>query len=616
MIGIGINTTLRGINGTTVSLPVAIEATGIGETSFTANWNPYPGAIYYLLDVSTSSSFSTFVYQDQYTTSTSYVVIGLSANTTYYYRVRANTEYDVDAQAFFNRVTTAGGTLTTTEMNAVNTLVGQMKSYGVWTAMKAVYPMVGASAAACAQNLKSASFTGTFTSGWTFASTGATPNGTSAYMDTQFVESTNLSSTSKHLSFYSRTQNSSTPSHDLGAEIFVSGSYISFDLYLYYSDVSFKGFLDGVYPTNAAQITNTNTLGFQIGSRTSSTSQKLYFNNALLATNTTLNTYGQVTNSVYLSATNRGSAVAYSNRQCAFASIGDGLTDTQASNLYTAVQTFNQTLNRQVGAQIVSDADAQAFVNRVYTAGGSLTNTEANAVNQLVIDMKAAGIWTSMKAVYPMVGSSAAACAQNLKSSSFTGTFTSGWTFSSTGATGNGTSAYMNTGFVPNGNLTQGSAGLSVYRRTANVQNGQSKIDLGCCSFGSPFLPLIYFKGRSGAGLFEAGAYSYNVSDGGLSTSNSQTIGFYQVHRTSTTLIKGYNAGTSFVSSTNSNTAYSVTGVTANMFLGAMNLNGTTTEFNDTQYAFASIGDGLNDTQAASLYSCVNTFQVSLSRNI
>ena len=50
--------------------------------------------------------------------------------------------------------------------------------------MKAIYPMVGASAAACAQNLKSSSFTGTFTSGWTFASSGVTPNGTSAYFNT------------------------------------------------------------------------------------------------------------------------------------------------------------------------------------------------------------------------------------------------------------------------------------------------------------------------------------------------------------------------------------------------------------------------------------------------
>jgi len=70
---------------------------------------------------------------------------------------------------------------------------------------------------------------------------------------------------------------------------------------------------------------------------------------------------------------------------------------------------------------IVSDADAQAFIDRIYSADGSLSTTEADAVNDLVIDLKGYGIWTKMKAIYPMVGASAAACKQNLKSSSLSG---------------------------------------------------------------------------------------------------------------------------------------------------------------------------------------------------
>jgi hypothetical protein len=38
----------------------------------------------------------------------------------------------------------------------------------------------------------------------------------------------------------------------------------------------------------------------------------------------------------------------YFNNEIAFSSIGDGLTDTEAANFYTAVQAYQTTLSRQV----------------------------------------------------------------------------------------------------------------------------------------------------------------------------------------------------------------------------------------------------------------------------
>lgn len=70
-------------------IPVALSATNITTESFDANWEAVPGASYYLLDVSTSPTFSSFVLQNQVVNTTSYTVTGLSLNTTYYYRVRA-----------------------------------------------------------------------------------------------------------------------------------------------------------------------------------------------------------------------------------------------------------------------------------------------------------------------------------------------------------------------------------------------------------------------------------------------------------------------------------------------------------------------------------------------
>ena len=246
---------------------------------------------------------------------------------------------DADAVAFFNRVTTAGGTLSATEKQAVNTLVVQMKADGTWTPMKAIYPMVGASAAACAQNLKSSSFTGTFSSGWTFASTGVKPNGTSATFNTGLNPSTALSSVnSNHQSVYLRTGNTAQSVVDIGQN---DNQWLS--------ALFFTGGFRYIYnPTNTQLITgsSTNALNLSINTRRSSTDFAFFNNNSKTGTNTSLNTASFASNNVHVGSA--GGFTFFSQRENAFASIGDGLTDTQAGNLYTAVQAFQTTLSRQV----------------------------------------------------------------------------------------------------------------------------------------------------------------------------------------------------------------------------------------------------------------------------
>ena len=92
---------------------------------------------------------------------------------------------DPDAQAFI----TAASITDPTQQSAINQLVVDLKGYGVWTKMKALYPFVGGTAAQHKWNLKDprdldAAFRLTFTNAWTHASTGMTPNGTSAFANT------------------------------------------------------------------------------------------------------------------------------------------------------------------------------------------------------------------------------------------------------------------------------------------------------------------------------------------------------------------------------------------------------------------------------------------------
>lgn len=240
---------------------------------------------------------------------------------------------DPDAAAFFSRVNAAGGTLTAIEESAVNTLVLQMKADGTWSLMKAIYPMVGASSAACSQNLKSSSFTATFTSGWTFGSTGVTPNGTSAYMDTNLNVQTHLSTSSAHLSIYSRTNVSQT-SYDFdgsafGILLFNNTFYVNLTNFFQYN----------------ATFSLSDTLGMYIGSRINATNVNGYKNNSKVINNVAQN--GQLSNYNMILAAYQGSSF-FSSKEYAFASVGDGLDDTQASNFYLAVQAFQTTLSRQV----------------------------------------------------------------------------------------------------------------------------------------------------------------------------------------------------------------------------------------------------------------------------
>lgn len=261
--------------------------------------------------------------------------------------VSAGVSNDADAQAFID----AAGITDATQQSAINTLVTDLKGYGIWSKMKAIYPFVGGTSSTHKWNLKDprdldAAFRLVFSGGWTHSSTGALPNGTNGYADTKLNCLNNLSQNSTHFSFYSRT-NSNGTEIELGArqststgrsnllEIRTSG--------ITYVQVSQNG------TSNLLTFSDTNSAAFYIGNRTASNLQNAWKNSNKLATDTTTSSAIQPNLNIFLSAFNEGgTALYFSTKQCAFASIGDGLTDTEAANLYTAVQAYQTTLSRQI----------------------------------------------------------------------------------------------------------------------------------------------------------------------------------------------------------------------------------------------------------------------------
>ena len=178
-----------------------------------------------------------------------------------------------------------------------------------------------------------------FNGGWTHSSTGVTPNGTNAYGNTYLAPSV-MTQNSAHFSFYSRTDTAGLRI-DLGVNVSVGNNFGFFARHNSASLVNIN--------TNFTQsAASTNSLGFYIGSRTTSNTQVL-FKNSTKIINGVGASITPVTYNIYVGAANyNGTVQNYSNRQSAFASIGDGLTDTEAANFYTAVQTYQTTLGRQV----------------------------------------------------------------------------------------------------------------------------------------------------------------------------------------------------------------------------------------------------------------------------
>jgi len=101
-------------NGGCCTVPgatTANAATSITDNAFRANWSLVGGATTYFLDVSTNSSFSSFVtgFNNFNTGNISFkAVSGLSCGTTYYYRVRASNACGTSGNSNTRSVTTTG----------------------------------------------------------------------------------------------------------------------------------------------------------------------------------------------------------------------------------------------------------------------------------------------------------------------------------------------------------------------------------------------------------------------------------------------------------------------------------------------------------------------------
>lgn len=239
---------------------------------------------------------------------------------------------------------TATGITDTTILGALNTFDLGLISNSLDTKMKALYPMVGGTSTTCKYNFMNAvdsnsAFRLQFNGGWTFASTGAKPNGSNAYADTfynQLAQGDNVNS--GHLSYYSRTNSNGTE-----VEIGASGGANTL-LEIRTSGITYPFINQGGSTTT---FTDADSLGFYVANRTGASVLNAWKGGVKKVSGTNASTLCS-NYSIFIGAFDSGFAQYYSTKECAFSSIGSGLTDGEATTFYNLIQAMQTTLARNV----------------------------------------------------------------------------------------------------------------------------------------------------------------------------------------------------------------------------------------------------------------------------
>lgn len=248
------------------------------------------------------------------------------------------------------------------------------------------------------------------------------------------------------------------------------------------------------------------------------------------------------------------------------------------------------------------DPDAQAFI----TATG-ISGADADAINQLVIDLKDYSLWNLIDAFYPFIGGTSSSCKYNLKDPQDTDgayrmSFNGSWTFSSNGVvpTSKSSSNYGNSYWNNYGSGGNRNDNHHYYRYINQINN------LGCDYAGvaSPYTimgacsPLEWFDGGnalSNGGVI-AGSNGYSQA---ISRTSSGSASFYRK-------LEGGSWGLF------NSVSGSATQSSNSMYIGS--INGA--DFPEQmRYGGLSYGQGLTSTEIADLDMIVTTFNTTLGRN-
>lgn len=261
-------------------------------------------------------------------------------------------------------------------------------------------------------------------------------------------------------------------------------------------------------------------------------------------------------------------------------------------------------MEQKVAGYEPSDSDAIAFL----TATGITDPTISEAINNLVIDLKAASLWTPMAIIYPFVGGTATTHKYNLKDPQDTDaayrlTIPGTYTHSSAGMIPDN-STLADSHFVPSTYwANNSSAAMGFY--SPNSPTGTAKIAMGCDVatgfniLSQPYSPTLTYQGRAFQQLIQP------------ATALAANTGLTTISRNGVNSLVLYYEGTAMASNTTTET--STTRPTNNLTVGGLNGSFQRT---DQTFSFAFVSNGLSATNVSDLATAVQTFQTTLGREV
>ena len=330
---------------------------------------------------------------------------------------------------------------------------------------------------------------------------------------------------------------------------------------------------------------------------------------------TTGSTVGYNANNRLYAGLNYGSTVGYYSGSMANVTVNNAdLGGLDVNKNYNAIASRFGLVKRN---PLVTDADAFAFVE----AAGISDPTQQSAINSLVVGLKTNNLWTKMQALYPFVGGTAFTHKFNLKNTStFTATFYGDLTHTSLGAGSGSITGYIDPNFIDTTSFANisSSAHVTLYGTTTNATAG-TQIPVGNTA------PRT-FSGAAGIGInFQSNNYTYGnpsaqIYGAYMSVGNSRGLGLNVLSRTGVASSAFYYRRPSDSTTSTDSTTYgrNAGGNIINggriLFLAApaySNTGGTTLAL-----GFASIGEGLSQTDAENLYTLVQAYQTTLGRQV